>query len=609
MDYLVVALAGFLAFAVQLLSTKELLPELGGSASTWIGSLMFFQAALFGSYWLTYRMIKGHPLRLKFFLATGYLINLFFSLWDFNLGNSFPLVTLVVNLLGHYGLIFMGLLMISPHLQLQTKKRPLNFYVASNVGSLMGLLAYPLVIEPLMGLTWQTLSFFITTGFLFIWASYFAQTVQVPLLIAVSRFRYKILSYAVLGNIILGAFSFTLIQDIVSFPLLWVLPLILFLLTYIWAFSKSNLGKQFINEKSLTILELIALILVAGVKVSNWSNILLALGLFTLILMILQLRLSRLAPELANQLPDYYNLIGLGGLIGGLVVNLLVPYVFVVVNEYLFFVVVLLGVIVMEERVNFRRYITFGIIVVLLGATQFYKASYSLAAKRNFYGLVRVVQQDNIRSLIHGQIVHGQEDQDNLGNPNTYYQPQMVGDLFSGKPKKILIIGLGAGVLLHYVDQPQVVDVIDINDQVINLAKTYFSFIKNTSAQVNFLIGDGRKVLEHSPNKYDLIIVDAFSGDAIPVHLLTREAFLVYQKHLTTAGQLALHLSNNYLDLPGIVQRTAQAGGFQGQVTNITENKITATWGKFYLQKSSKNIKNVWTDDFNSLLSIIKPQF
>jgi spermidine synthase len=502
----------------------------------------------------------------------------------------------------------MALLLISPQLQISSAKRSFNFYVASNLGSLMGLILYPLLVEPHIGLTLQKNLLLVSTSLIFIWFIFKPLTLIKEHLVPITdRSKNQILLWSALGTILLGSFSFTLIQDIVSFPLLWVLPLSIYLGAFTWAFSRNPWGQEFIKTKAVTILEVISLILLTGIKFSAWVDIILNLLWFSGLMLVVQHYLAKSAPEDKAQLPAFYYLVGLGGLLGGCAVNLLVPLVFTKMNEYLFFILLTLGLILFQEQIHWRKILSAGVLGLLLVGTTIYKDSFLLDSGRSFYGIIRVAQQGSIVSMYHGQIVHGQEDQNHLGTPTTYYQPLQVGDLFTNpKPQRVLIIGLGAGVLLHYLDNTQWVDIIEIDPLVMQMAQKYFTFIDQNQSTQRFFLGDGRKELANLHQKYDLIILDAFSGDAIPLHLLTKEAFSLYREHLADSGTLALHLSNNYLNLGSVVQNTAKASEFIGSVVTIKENDVPATWGKFKKGKLQPTSGLVWSDDFSSLWSVIK---
>lgn len=607
MDYIVVGLIGALAFALELLATKSVLPMLGGSAQTWIGSLMFFQLALFISYAINFYVIKGNKKILNGFIGLAFLVNTYSLLTNQFIETPWPLVTQMLTLGLNYGLIFMALLMISPQLQITSKKRAFNFYVASNVGSLSGLLLYPLLVEPLVGLALQKYALMIGSGLIFTWFIFKPLTLVEEKLIPITdHTKSKILLWSALGTILLGAFSASLIQDIISFPLLWVLPLSIYLYTFTWAFSQRPWGQKFISLKGITILELTALVLLAGIKFSAWVDIGVSLLFFTLIMLVVQHYLAKSAPENKAQLPSFYYLVGLGGLLGGLIVNLLIPLVFIKVNEYQFFIILTLGLVLKQNKVNLRKFMSFAVIGILFSVITIYKDSFLLDSGRSFYGLIRVVKLDKTVSMYHGQIVHGQENLEKVGQPTSYYQPNHVGDLFTAKPKKTLIIGLGAGVLLHYLDATQKVDMIEIDSLVLEMAKKHFSFIKDNKSTQKFIVGDGRWELNKLTEKYDLIVVDAFSGDAIPMHLLTKEAFALYRDHLSDGGTLAVHLSNNYLDLREVVSNTSKLVGFHGEIKTTVDGKVPATWGKFKVGPMEESNGLTWTDDFSSIFSVLK---
>lgn len=607
MNYLIVGLCGAISFVLQLIATKAFLPFHGGSASVWIGSLLFFQAFLFLSYVISFKIIKGESNKIIKYGFFALILNGFGLVLNWQVATSINLVSLIINLTIQYGLIYLGLLLISPYLQLGSKNNFFKYYVSSNLGCLMGLLLYPFVVEPFIGLHFQKMGLLTMSFLIYGWFYYNFKNITHELPVKLTSNRVKIIGYSAIGTFLLGSFSSFLIQDVVSFPLLWVLPLVLFLLSYIWAFSESKKYLDLLIAHQIEILEIITLLLLSGYRFEHvWGNSVLVLVVFSVVIFIVQANLQKNFTGKSEHSTYFYYLTALGGLIGGIFVNILVPFVFVTISEYVFGVIVLLGFLMVQQKASKLKFVSLGIIVLILSLSSIYKKNFILDAKRNFYGTIKVADIQNQRVMYHGNILHGKEDLEKLGLPTTYYQNKMVGHYFKNNPKNIAIIGLGAGVMLHYVKNPnQTVDVYEINNQVIELAQKHFTFIKNSPAQINFLIGDGRKKLEESKTQYDLIIIDAFSGDSIPAHLLTYEAFSMYRSKLKDTGVMGVHISNNYINLSPIIKNTGSQAGFSSYVETIEENKVFATWARMKKTPPQQN-KDIWTDDLNSLLKLIK---
>lgn len=612
MNYLMVFLCGALSFALQLLATKILMPEYGGSASVWIGSLLFFQSFLFLSYYLSFNLIKTNPQKLMIFGLVSLIIN---SLGLFNnwmiVVPEYPILSLVGTLAVQFGLIYMTLLMFSPYLQAKTEHNFFKYYVASNGGALSGLLLYPLVVEPFMGLYLQKIGLLLGYGVIFFWfcaTQHSAQSVEVE---KVKANRGEIIFLSAMGTIFLGSFSSYLIQDVVSFPLLWVMPLVIYLLSFMVAFSENEKVLKFIPKNKIEILEITCLFLLTGMKLSNpWLNILVFLAVFGLIILITQVKLKEQFIGTSKESTHFYYLVALGGLIGGVIVNLIIPLVFVHVSEYVFFTIGFLAYLIWQKQPRHKiKMISFAIIVLIALCSAYYKSTFIMEAKRGFYGLIRIAQVEDQRIMYHGNIVHGIEDQTKLGEPSVYYQSKMVKHFFSHKPKKIALIGLGAGVLMHYITDPNVeVDVYEIDPHVIDMAVKHFTFLSTTPARVRFVLGDGRKEISKTKIKYDLIMVDAFSGDSIPAHLLTHEAFKIYAQRVAKNGKVGVHISNNYINLAPVVEQTAPTAGFRVLVETVRQGKAITTWATLTPGAPIKinNSSYLWTDDFNSLLKIIK---
>jgi SAM-dependent methyltransferase len=253
---------------------------------------------------------------------------------------------------------------------------------------------------------------------------------------------------------------------------------------------------------------------------------------------------------------------------------------------------------------------------------------------RSFYGSLRVVQSgvgfEQARTLFHGRIEHGAQFLllPHRHQPTTYYAPDSgIGIALREclpKPKRIGVIGLGTGTLTSYGERGDEFVFYELNPQVVQIAKTEFFYLRETPATTRIVLGDARLALQKDTGRFDLLAVDAFSGDAVPVHLLTREALRIYEHHLKPDGVLAFHVSNNYLDLASVVQSLARDAGFESALFrnhDDPESLVLASDWVLLARKqdlfdnpglrvhraefSGRNVP-VWTDDYNNLLGVLK---
>jgi hypothetical protein len=350
--------------------------------------------------------------------------------------------------------------------------------------------------------------------------------------------------------------------------------------------------------------------------------------------------LSRLKPE-TSQLTSFYLMIALGGALGTIFTGLIAPHIFAGIYE---FPLSLSVVAALALWVNFNggwaqrllwAAVTVAMILALAEEVRGYHKD-TLVMTRSFYGSLRVVESfrggGKARTLYHGIVQHGAQylDPAKRDEPTTYFGPQSGAGLTlrfcCEGPKRVGIIGLGAGTLAAYGKPGDVFQFYELNPQVIALAKSDFTFLSDSKAAISIRTGDARLSLEReNALPYDVFLADAFSGDAIPVHLLTREAFALYLRHLTPSGILGVHVSNQYLDLAPVVAQLASVYGLTARLVQtprddahiyaraewILMTRDAAFFAKPEIADAAQIIAprpglRLWTDDYNNLLQVFR---
>jgi len=363
--------------------------------------------------------------------------------------------------------------------------------------------------------------------------------------------------------------------------------------------------------------------------------------------------LARLKPP-AERLTGYYLMLSAGGAIGGAFVAIAAPLLFVTYFEYplsLIVTGVLALVILFTDRTSrlhngrpnwaWLCMITLSMLMgYFLIAADVGEPGRVVAAARSFYGAISVVERDEDRPLVHnylmrhGGITHGLQfaSDEERRTPTTYYGRTsgaglLLTHFMNGSPRRVGAVGLGAGTLASYGQPGDVFRFYEINPQVLDFAQRYFTFLKDSPAKIEHVLGDARLSLEREPDQhFDVLVLDAFNGDAIPVHLLTREAFDVYRRHLNRGGVIAVHITNQHLDLRPIVQGAADHLALKTLVVlddqgNDKHNpQFTSAWMLLsadeaflkalpirpFTQTPPKIGPRLWTDDRSSLLAILR---
>lgn len=635
---LTIFVSSFLIFLVQPLLSRYILPWHGGSPAVWTTALLFFQTALFAGYAYAHlgrRYLSGAwPFRLHAVLLLAAALTLPIipaESWQPR-GGEDPTGLIVGMLAVTVGAPFLLLAGTGPLLQawfaaVHPGRSPFALFAMSNTGSLLALLAYPLLVERWWGGVRQA----------WVWSGGYLLLVALVALLVVLTGRGRLtvadpaaedgpgarptagrralwLGWAMLGVVAFMAVTLQLTENIATLPFLWVVPLAVYLVSFIVTFA----GERFYPRQVLTPLTALALLAIWAVTPGQFVGLGLALsfppwwqiGLFAAGLLVVTVtchgELYRLRPG-PERLTEFYLFVAAGGMLGGILVGAVAPAVLPVAGELhlaLLAVPLLLLVTRLGEtswrprpgapRAGFAAGIVFTIFLGVLVARQTVSLTGdALYTHRNFFGAISTHlldgDSDRHRRLImkHGGTKHGAQylKESYRPLPVTYFSPFTgVGlslatyqDLHGqDRPLKVGIIGLGVGTLAAYGRPGDHYRFYEINPAVEELAtRSYggpdlrFTYLADCRADLEVVEGDGRlqlaRELAAAPagGSFDVLVLDAFTSGAIPVHLLTREAVQLYDDHLRDAGVLAIHISNKYIDLAPVVKRVADDRGFR----------------------------------------------
>lgn len=747
---LTILLSSFLLFLVQPILAKQILPWFGGSAAVWTVCLVFFQSMLVLGYsyahlltrrWVGSRQFGVH---IALLLVSCLVLPIIpSSFWKDDRGTE-PALRILLLLATTVGLPYLLLSSTGPLLQrwLATadetagnNRSIYRLFALSNLGSLIGLLCYPFAIEPLASLHSQTWAWsaayalFVVCSISYAWRRrrlpnwQHGRTVQTapPVPPARRNFAYWIACSALGAALLLSATNH-LTQNVAAIPLLWIVPLSMYLLSFVICFE-GRYGRGWYERRIWVTPAMLATGTMAYSLFADAGNLsaYVAVPVFTagvlLGCVVCHGELARTRPS-SEYLTQFYLTIAAGGALGGLLVGLMAPRIFDGYWEMPLALAALSGLCLhccFEDSYRRARrplsldvcvaLIATGLILLLVGhlpaaldtwALPWAKigqgdARWGLAAllvlsapllqryhlwraaaltalastltfdwlyyheltnhtelqTRNFYGALRVIEMPygagNVRQLMHGTILHGSEvmqPPQEREIPTTYYgETSGIGRALSCEHRmrgtlRIGSVGLGAGTLAAYGKPGDVFRVYEINPAVLDVAKRQFDYLGDSKARVEPVLGDARLSLESElaegefdkpEERYDVVSLDAFSGDAIPIHLLTREAFATYAQVTKPDGVIAFHLSNRFLNLPPIVGQIAQDSGFHAVLVNDrpVRSGLTnpSTWvlvtrnTAFLRQPDIANYSvpltpqvglAEWTDQFSNLLQILK---
>lgn len=671
---LVIFLSAFLLFEVEPIIAKIILPWFGGAAGVWITCLLFFQVVLllgytyaFGlvRYWRPKLETRIHAVLLALSLLT--LPILPGGAWKPG-APEHPAWQILLLLAATVGLPYLLLSATSPLLQsLYAAERPgvlpYRLFALSNAGSMLALVIYPVLVEPEFSTRHQATGWSWAYAGVAVLCSMLAfrshLTVAVPETPAdpgdrpARTLQLLWVALAACGSALLLSVTNHLTQNVAAVPFLWVLPLGLYLLSFILCFE----GRGWYRRNLFLRLFAVALGGMTYALAPEYSNarLILLLPLFSaglfICCMVCHGELERLKPA-PEHLTSFYLMASLGGALGGLFVGLLAPHIF---SGY-FELPVTLGVSGVLTLVVLHRdpgsvfyrarwqgvwlavVALCAVLVIALFMNTREQRAGARVMVRNFYGSLRVTEESGPdvehekRRLVNGTILHGTQflEAGRRTLPTTYYGPESGVGLAlkaagAGGAIRAGVIGLGVGTIAAYGRPGDEYTFYEINPLVIQLARTEFTFLADCRAKVKVVPGDGRLSLEREPpQNFDLLAIDAFSGDSIPIHLLTREAVLLYFRHLKPDGILAVHVTNRYLDLRPVVMNIAASIGKPAAVVHSEpdddEGTSTANWVLVSDRRDlfqeheiglstvavAPNHRRVWTDDYSNLLGALK---
>lgn len=666
---LTIATSAFLLFLVQPIIAKQILPWFGGSAAVWTTCLVFFQCALLGGYAysdiVARRLSASRQALLHTVLLVASLLALpivpaaFFK----PSGTENPAALILALLAVTIGLPYFSLSTTSPLLQSWfaqrfPKRNPYRLFALSNLASLLALLAYPFAIEPSIATRTQAISW--SAGYALFVVLCIATTWRYRpegLALATARTNARVyartasfgrqllwLALPATSSVLLLSVTSHLTQNVAAVPLLWVVPLAIYLLTFILCFES---GALYPRE---TLLPLAA----ASLGVMAWcladpdlthrlalQFAVFGVGLFV-VCMFCHGELARLKPA-PHHLTRFYLMVSLGGAAGAALVGIAAPVVLPAYFELGLGLIAAACLLAWQVRDEPRIFgvLAFASCIATVGCAIWYIVDFydtTIVAARNFYGVLRVQEsgtsdESRHRSLVSGTILHGlqyQAPQFRRRATSYYTATSGIGRLLDTlhprmEPLRVGVIGLGAGTLAVYGTPGDVYRFYDINPAVIAIAKRDFTYLADSEARIETPLGDARLSLEREPSgDLDLLVVDAFSSDAIPVHLITSEALALYAKHLRPGGAVAFHVTNRFLDLVPVVAAIAAANHMHAVWIRDEGEDALANRSDWVLVSSNRKLLEspriadastpieahpewrVWTDDFNNLFQVLR---
>ncbi|HZN07926.1 MAG TPA: fused MFS/spermidine synthase [Pyrinomonadaceae bacterium] len=719
-------LSALLLFWIQLVVAKVLLPRLGGTPAVWNTCMLFFQVLLLAGYSYVLAATNWISVRKQAVLQVTLLLVSCLYLPLSVLGNAGPMdardnpaLWLFGYLLTAIGLPIFLISTTSPLLQKwftrtghPSANDPYFLFAVSNAGSLVGLLSYPLLLEPNLSLTFQTRLWVVayvvfsalTLGcVLVLWRSSRSASIvvrgsasdetlndrQSP--VSLKRRLYWVLLAFIPSSLLFGVTTY-ITTEIAPTPLLWTIPLALYLVTFVLAFARRNLAPGRLASYALGGLALLlTLVLAANATEPTAAIVLLHLAFFFVAAILCHHNLAADRPS-AARLPEFYLCVAVGGMLGGLFNTLIAPTVFDTIVEYPLLVVVACLIRQRDEEPLFDRFdlilpaciglltvvlalliarydvnevvgvaIVFGIPLVIInhrfrnrpvrfalaiGAVLLGSVVYAetqnrtLHVERNFFGAlsVRFDAPSDTRILYHGNTVHGRQfvDPNLQREPLSYFHRDgplgQIFEAFNSYPasRNVAIVGLGTGSMACYARPDQDWTFYEINPAVVSIAQTteYFSYLQNCAAgRTKIVLGDARLQLQNAPDHhYGLIVLDAFNSDAIPIHLMTREAVALYTSKLATGGMLAFHVSNRSLKLDTVLAGVAKHNGalsmsiVDGEM-NVVKAKDPSEWvvmaqhspafetlaqNPRWRPLEARAEADIWTDDFSNILRVFR---
>ena len=672
-----VFLSAFLLFQIQPIVAKMILPWFGGSSSVWSTCIVFFQSVLLLGYgyvhWLNERISRArqplvHAALLLLSLAT--LPVAADAAWK-GTTLEYPSLAVLAVLAVACGAPYLLLSTTGPLMQVWYARvgitsgdgsKTYRLYALSNLASMLALISYPVLIEPALAVQAQAN----------VWSAAYAVFVLAALGAAWLAWRAVgsaaadptaagadataedaprpgwgelalWIGLSATASILLLSMTRHLTQDIAPVPLLWVLPLSIYLLSFILCFDAP---KYYVRKLFLVLLPISFIALDRVHDVYTWVPLLVAVTCVSLFVfcMVCHGELVRRKPPVRH-LTLFYLMLSIGGALGGTLVGLVAPSIFNAYYELpigLVLCATLILIVLWKELSRVWRVV----LLVLLVLYAYRMASISFAyvdgyraVVRNFYSQTRVEQvvDEKLgprRFMLHGRINHGEQylDEKLRRVPTAYFcERSGIGRVFlslpTDRPRKMGVLGLGIGTLAAYGRPGDEMRIYEINDQVLDLARSEFTYLADSAAKIVPVLGDGRLMLEREPDqKFDVLAMDAFSGDSVPTHLITVEAIREYLRHMQPDGYLVFNITNHYLDLrPVMAAAAAQLGkvALAYEVKSVASDdvcrkshfaliidpsrldKLPEPLREFTRLEPRPGFKP-WTDNFSNLIGILK---
>jgi hypothetical protein len=612
---LTIFVGAFLLFQVQPLIAKHILPWFGGGPAVWTTAMLFFQVFLLGGYAYAHLSVRKLTPRVQVGVHLALLALALTQLpitpaeaWK-PTGVELPTWRILLLLTSSIGLPYFVLSSTTPLMQAwlsqaRPGRSPYRLYALSNLAALLALLSYPFVVEPALTRSTQTLTWSAAFGFFVVvcgasavWTAW-ARPEDVgeagarapdptgPPPTIGARVLWVALSAC--ASVLFLAVTNQITRDVAVIPFLWVLPLSLYLLTFVIAFDHDRwylrgwFAAAFVPATMLAVWFMFrGQVAPVGQQLFVYSAVLF-IGC-----MICHGELTRRRPH-PRHLTGFYLTIALGGVLGGIFVALIAPLIF---NDYLELHLALMGVAGLalfalfedEESPLYRgqpswAWVTLILAVLVLGSSLTRQATtaarLTVERSRSFYGVISLYREGTGTPaerlwLSHGRVRHGvQYVAPGRRRWGTGYYASDTGaalalESLPGENRRIGMVGMGVGTLATYAKSGDYIRVYEINPDVRRLAETRFTYLSESPAEIDVVMGDARLSMEREPPQaFDMLILDAFSGDAIPLHLLTREAFEIYQRHLGPDGVMALLIDTWHLDFGPVVRGLADYFGF-----------------------------------------------
>ncbi|VEG92445.1 spermidine synthase [Legionella spiritensis] len=692
-------LSALLLFVIQPMVAKSLLPVYGGTPAVWAVCMLFFQCLLLISYgyaWVLSRCHRRNVWRVIHGMAVLLALAGLPLMFQASLVNQSPEVVILSDLLKQLGCPLLVIAASAPLLQFaysRTSARhahdPYFLYAASNVGSLLALLSYPWLIERYMGLQQQ---FQIWSYLFMVYAVLLAVIFLLPYqstqsitrtVEGIDRSRRLLwIAYGFVPCSLMLGVTFYITTDIAAAPLFWVVPLVLYLLSFVLTFARKPLvSHYFLQQNALIFIVIPVFAFILGPNLFSMKQLIaIHLASFMALALLFHGELVRIRPPV-EQLTDFYCCLALGGVLAGVFNGLLAPHIFSGAYEYPIglllatlciplqtgkrpglFPLLAIGVLITNTMLPEQSWFVWikanhiaeilALVFIIAGAgtkvnvlvgmsglfvflfSSWFKPFPVLDQQRNFYGVKQVAFMSGAYALLSQNILHGfqlpgrvnvQQD-----GAMAYYGPlQAVTGFMQGShaSMRAMVLGLGTGILACQFRAGDRIDMVDIDEQVIAMANDtrYFTYLRDCLPRITVHKGDGRQVLNSQKDAdYDMLVVDAFSSDAIPTHLLTREAFHLYRKRLSSDGVLLVNISNRHLHLLPVLNAAAReldymllhkldpgdnkGGQFPSEWALLTTNQDLA----FHLMNRqgwrfvTENSQLLWTDNYSNLIPLLK---